>query len=133
MARSGHSAKSRWPVSRRVTFARVLKLKLTPIIDHVSDVVTRRLGHSSLLSQSLIVAYRARLFVLMGGGWRDRLSVTPPVVSHSSSTDTLRQSTRSENDENAAPRDYSRNRIVHAGDDPVTGGHQSLRISSRRT
>ena len=65
----------------------------------------------------------------MGGdGWRDRLSVTLPVVSN-----ILRQSTRSENDENAAPRDYSRNRIVYAGDDPVTGGHQSLRTSSRRT
>jgi hypothetical protein len=46
-AQSGHSAKSRWPVSRRGTFARILKLKLPPTIDHVRDVVTRRLGHSS--------------------------------------------------------------------------------------
>jgi hypothetical protein len=33
---------------------------------------------------------------------------------------------------NVAPRNYGRNRIVPAGDDPVTGGRQSLRASSRR-
>src|ERR1700688_2321980 len=36
------------------------------------------------------------------------------------------------NAENGAPRNYSRNRIGPAGDDPVTGSHQSLRASSRR-
>jgi hypothetical protein len=41
----------------------------------------------------------------------------------------LSQSPRSENNENAAPRDYSRNRIVHTGNNPVAGDHQSLRTS----
>jgi uncharacterized protein YjiS (DUF1127 family) len=34
------------------------------------------------------------------------------------------------NDENVAPRNYGRNRIVHASDDPVTGSRQSLRACS---
>jgi hypothetical protein len=56
MAQSGHSTKSRWSVSRRVSFARVLNLKVAPDYRSCKRVVTRRLRHSSYLFVLAVLA-----------------------------------------------------------------------------
>jgi hypothetical protein len=50
----------------------------------------------------------------------------PPATSRALAMCSRCQSSHSKNDENAAPRNYSRNRIVHASDDPVTASRQSF-------
>jgi hypothetical protein len=51
---------------------------------------------------------------------------SPPATSRALATCSRCQPSHSKNDENVTPRNYGRNRIVHASDDPVTAGRQSF-------
>jgi hypothetical protein len=50
----------------------------------------------------------------------------PPATSRALAMCSRCQSSYSKNDENVAPRNYGRNCIVHASDDPVTASRQSF-------
>ena len=50
----------------------------------------------------------------------------PPATSRALAMCSRCQASHSKNDENVAPRNYGRNRIVHASDDPVTASRQSF-------